>query len=207
MNKTIYFFILLLISISFSCKRESNYSDQNSKINLSKIADSNRQKEVVEVKEFDFNKVEIGDKIQGVVISILDGDTYDLLLEDYKTIRVRMEGIDAPEGGMPYYRVAKNKLDELAKRSQVTILVTGKDQYNRLLAYTFLDDGRELSHEMVESGLAWHFKKYNSEESLASLEIYARENELGLWKDNNPWPPWEIRTLRRSGVSTKELFK
>jgi micrococcal nuclease len=38
----------------------------------------------------------------GKVIGILDGDTYDILLYGNKTLRIRMEGIDAPERGMPF---------------------------------------------------------------------------------------------------------
>lgn len=39
------------------------------------------------------NKSEINSEI-GQVVGIIDGDTYDILLDDHKTIRIRMEGID-----------------------------------------------------------------------------------------------------------------
>ena len=44
-----------------------------------------------------YSAYESGQKISGKVIKVIDGDTYDLLTDDKKTIRVRMEGIDAPE--------------------------------------------------------------------------------------------------------------
>jgi len=37
-----------------------------------------------------------GSTVSGKVIAIIDGDTYDVLLQCNKTVRVRMEGIDAP---------------------------------------------------------------------------------------------------------------
>lgn len=142
----------------------------------------------------------------GKVISILDGDTYDILVEGNRTIRVRMEGIDAPEKGMPFYRVAKNYLGNLCFNKNVRLEVTGKDNHGRTLAFSYLDDGKELSHEMIQAGLAWHFKKYSTDSVLSNLEIEARNNKLGLWVDKNPMPPWENRRLHRDGISTKDSF-
>ncbi len=144
--------------------------------------------------------------VTGRVVKILDGDTYDILLAGNKNVRIRMEGIDAPERGMPFYRVSKNYLADLCMNEVVEIKITGKDAYDRLLAYTFLSDGRELGHEMVKAGLAWHFKKYNSDSTLAELEIEARNAKRGLWIDKNPVPPWDNRSYRRKGNSTKDSF-
>jgi len=142
----------------------------------------------------------------GKVVGIVDGDTYDILLNGNKTVRIRMEGIDAPEKGMPFYRVAKNYLADLCFNKQVTLKITGKDNHDRTLAFSYLDDGRELSHEMLKAGLAWHFKKYNNDSDLTELEDDAREKKLGLWVDTSPMPPWRNRELHRNGVSTKDSF-
>ena len=40
------------------------------------------------------------------VIGVGDGDTYDILVNKTK-VRLRMNAIDAPERGMPYYQVSK----------------------------------------------------------------------------------------------------
>jgi micrococcal nuclease len=77
--------------------------------------------------------------------------------------------------------------------------------HDRLVASTFLDD-KELGKEMIKAGLAWHFKKYSSDEILANLEIEARNNKKGLWVDPRPIAPWEIRRLHREGISTKDSF-
>jgi endonuclease YncB( thermonuclease family) len=140
----------------------------------------------------------------GKVIKIIDGDTYDILLEGNKTLRIRMEGIDAPEKGMPFYRVAKNYLGELCFGKNVHLKILDKDMHDRTVAYSYLDDRRELSHEMIKAGLAWHFTKYSSDTTLANLEIQARNLKLGLWIDKNPMPPWEDRKLHREGISTKD---
>lgn len=144
--------------------------------------------------------------ISGKVISIIDGDTYDILLEGKKTMRVRMEGIDAPEKGMPFYRVAKNYLGKLCFEKRVRLDIQSKDMHGRTIAYSYLDNGLELSHEMVKAGLAWHFKKYSNDSSLANLEIKARNLRLGLWTNPHPMSPWKNRKLHRAGISTKDSF-
>ncbi|MGN6803412.1 MAG: thermonuclease family protein [Ginsengibacter sp.] len=144
---------------------------------------------------------------EGKVIKIVDGDTYDILINGNKTRRIRMEGIGAPEKGMPFYKVAKNYLGRLCFKKNIRLAVEGKDLHGRTIAYSYLDDGRELSHEMVKAGLAWYFRKYSSDSSLSRLEDTARIMRLGLWKEQRPMAPWEDRKLHREGISTKDSFK
>jgi micrococcal nuclease len=84
--------------------------------------------------------------------------------------------------------------------------ITGTDNYGRALGFTYLEDGRELGQEMIKAGLAWHYKKYNSDTALANFEKEARRLKKGLWLDKNPKAPWEVRRLRRQGVSAKDSF-
>ena len=62
-----------------------------------------------------------GSTITGKVIAIIDGDTYDALLLSNKTIRLSMEGIDAPEKGMPFYQKSKKYLTDLCFVKQVKL--------------------------------------------------------------------------------------
>jgi len=140
--------------------------------------------------------------ITGKVIHIIDGDTYDLLTAENKTIRVRMSGIDAPERGMAFYKVSKNFLGSLCNNKTVKLVKTDTDQYGRTVGFTYLEDGRELGHEMIKAGLAWHFKKYNSDKDLSDLEFEARKAKRGLWFEENPMAPWDNRKLHRQGIST-----
>ncbi len=117
-----------------------------------------------------------------------------------------MEGIDAPEKGMPYYRKSKKYLSDLCFGQSITMKITGIDNHDRFLAYTYLEDGKELSREMIKAGFAWHFKKYNSNSTLANLEMEARASKKGLWADKDPMPPWTNRSLHRQGISTKDSF-
>lgn len=147
-----------------------------------------------------------GDRISGKVISIIDGDTYDLLIGGQLSVRIRMEGIDAPERAMPFYNVSKDYLGELCFGKIVEVEITKKDGYNRYLAFTYLGDGTELSHEMVRSGLAWHFREFNSDEDLSGLENEARNMRKGIWQQKDPLPPWEVRALNRKGIPTRDIY-
>lgn len=129
----------------------------------------------------------------GKVIHIIDSDTYDILLDNHTTKRIRMEGIDAPERGMPFYKLSKNYLSRLCFGAAVSIESTGKDRYGRTLAKTWLATGKEAGLLMVEAGYAWHFKKYSTDIQLANAELKARKNKLGLWAEKSAMAPWAWR--------------
>ncbi len=140
------------------------------------------------------------------VIGIIDGDTYDILVKN-KPMRIRMEGIDAPERGMPYNKVAKKYLSNMIFGKMVRVIEIQKDRNGRSVSRTYLANGTDVSAKMIAAGYAWHFKKYNNELALAQLEIEARAKRIGLWAEKNPLAPWEVRAMHRKGISTKELFK
>lgn len=130
------------------------------------------------------------------ISKIIDGDTY-IINSNGEKIKIRMEGIDAPEKGMPYYKESKEFLKRLCLSKKIKFIQSSKDRYGRIIAKTYLEDNRELGREMIKYGLAWHFNKYSQDTSLARLEIEAQNKHLGLWKDANPVAPWEYRKLKR----------
>ena len=132
-------------------------------------------------------------ELSGKVIKIVDGDTYDILLDNHTTKRIRMEGIDTPERGMAFYKVAKAYLATLCFGQTVRIVPTNTDRNGRAIAKTFLANGKELGLLMIQAGYAWHFKKYSSDAKLASAEIEARNKRSGLWVDDSPVAPWDWR--------------
>ena len=86
---------------------------------------------------------------------------------------------------------------------QVTVEYQRRDRYGRIVGKVLLD-GIDACLEQVKAGFAWHYKKYQHEQSLedrqryAVAEIRARDERLGLWRENNPNAPWEFRRLHRS---------
>lgn len=127
---------------------------------------------------------------QARVIGVTDGDTITVLREGTQ-IKIRLEGVDAPESKQDYGTATKTRLSELVHGRNVEIRQTGTDRYRRTLAYVVVD-GREINLQLLREGLAWHYVRYNSEERYAEAEQEARELKQGLWA-MEAVAPWEWR--------------
>jgi endonuclease YncB( thermonuclease family) len=145
-------------------------------------------------------------EITGKVVSIADGDTCTVLI-DREQVKVRLDGIDAPEKKQPFGTKSREHLAALIHEKQVRVVVTGKDRYGRSLG-TIWDGKTNVNEAMVRSGLAWHYKKYSRDKRLAELEDAARKSKHGLWADKSPMPPWEWRAAEKDRASkTRDVEK
>ena len=93
------------------------------------------------------------------VISILDGDTIEVLHTN-RAERIRLNGIDCTEKGQAYGHRAKQAASALAFGKQVTLNTFGKDKYGRTIADVLLADGRNVNHELVKDGWCWWYRRY-----------------------------------------------
>ncbi|MEP6958519.1 MAG: thermonuclease family protein [Nitrospirota bacterium] len=129
----------------------------------------------------------------GQVISVLDGDTIEVL-HNQAPERIRLSGIDCPEKGQAFGKRAKKAASELVFGKEVTLQTHGKDRYGRTLADVLLTDGSNVNHTLVKNGWCWWYRKYTAGDAvLEELEKAAREAQKGLWNDPAPLPPWEWR--------------
>lgn len=135
--------------------------------------------------------------IIGKVVGITDGDTFKLLTKDSTLIKVRLANIDCPERKQPFSKRAKQFVSDAIFSKTVTLKVLKKDRYRRYISNVIYDDTLSLCHELIKSGLAWHYRKYSKDSLLQALEDNARESKIGLWKDPNAIPPWEWRDLKK----------
>jgi endonuclease YncB( thermonuclease family) len=95
---------------------------------------------------------------------------------------VRLDGVDCPELGQAFGRRAKEPMAALVFGKEVKVAPTAIDQYGRTVARVHVG-GIDLSLELVQAGLAWHFTKYNTDPALAAAEGQARRATRGLWVD------------------------
>lgn len=135
--------------------------------------------------------------IQGKVVKIVDGDTFDLLVNNQTLVRVRLSDIDCPERGQAYYQVCKQALSDYIAGQTVKVLYSKKDRNGRILG-TILNGPVNVNRIMVQEGYAWHFKKYSTDHFFAEDEIRARNAKRGLWTDPKPIAPWDFREIKRS---------
>ncbi|HOZ52649.1 MAG TPA: thermonuclease family protein [Chitinophagaceae bacterium] len=134
-------------------------------------------------------------KLKGRAIKIIDGDTFDLLV-DKTTYQIRLADIDCPEKGQDFYKVSKQALSDYLYGSYIEVIYNKKDRNGRILGSVY-NGPVYINLIMVEEGYAWHFKKYSSDQRFAKAEINARKAQRGLWKQPKPIAPWDFRQIRR----------
>lgn len=148
---------------------------------------------------FLLSSISYAQALTGRVVKIADGDTFTLLTADNEQVKVRLDGIDAPEKGQPFANRAKEYLSSMIwNDSTIVVTVIKKDHYGRSVARISTAGIPDVNIEMIKAGFAWHYKDYNSDSAYAEAEIQARENRLGLWQDASPVRPQDYRKERRS---------
>jgi endonuclease YncB( thermonuclease family) len=132
---------------------------------------------------------------------VIDGDTLAI-----DGVRVRLEGIDAPEAGQtcavrgqaepwPCGTDATRTLRALTAGQSTTCERVGTDSYGRMLGRCFAA-GIELNRQMVERGHAFAFIRYSK--TYVAAEASARSKGLGVWQ-GPAMPPWEWRHAKWEG--------
>ena len=138
------------------------------------------------------------DVLIGKVVGVSDGDTITLLDAGKTQYKIRLVGIDAPEKAQPYGQISKRNLSDLIYGKEVHVEWTKKDRYQRTLGKIILD-GQDVCLEQVKRGMAWHYKKYQRDQTKEDQVLYseaetkARSAKLGLWADPNPIEPSVFR--------------
>lgn len=74
----------------------------------------------------------------GKVVGIADGDTITVL-QDKKQVRIRLYGIDCPEGGQAFGKKAKQFTSEMVFGKIVEIDYIDTDRYGRIVALVRVD--------------------------------------------------------------------
>jgi endonuclease YncB( thermonuclease family) len=143
-----------------------------------------------------FALISVPGSFRAKVIGVNSGDSIVVLLDDNTQLRVRLEGIDCPELQQEYGDSAKQATVALCFKKNVRIEKVGEDMYGRTLAFVYVDD-LCINKELLRLGLAWHYADFNNDSTLAQLELEARKNKAGLWKQSNPMAPWEFRRKKK----------
>lgn len=135
--------------------------------------------------------------LTGRVVAVADGDTLTVLDADHQQHKIRLSGIDAPEKKQAFGAKSKEFLSHAVFGKNVEVEWTKLDRYQRKLGKVFATGDVGLAQ--ITQGLAWHYKKYEREQTAvdratyAQAEIAARSSRVGLWADNNPVAPWDFR--------------
>jgi len=135
------------------------------------------------------------------VVGVHDGDTITGLDDSKTQFKIRLDAIDAPELGQPFGQASKKALSEKVFGRNVVVIAKTKDKYGRTVGHVMID-GRDVNLEMLEEGMAWHYKHYDHNARLAMAEEEARAAKKGLWVDGDAVPPWDWRKEYRHRRAT-----
>lgn len=124
------------------------------------------------------------------VISVIDGNTIEILTGDGDRFPLMLKGIDCPDSGQNHSLEARKFLEELLLNKQVILTVSGKDRYGNRIGEIRAEGMTDPRIELIRAGLAWTTE---SNDEMEALKEHARAQGLGLWEDENPTPPWLYR--------------
>ena len=98
------------------------------------------------------------------VVKITDGDTIHVLDQAKTRYKIRLAGIDAPEKGQIYGKKSSNNLAKHIAGQQIEVEYDKRDRYGRIVGKV-LYHGQDINLAQVIEGFAWHYKKYQREQS------------------------------------------
>lgn len=90
----------------------------------------------------------------------------------------------------------------MVDRQQVTVTSSKTDRFGRMVGIVSTDQYIDVGLEQIKAGLAWHFKRYEQEQTpenraaYAAAELIARSAKRGLWRDPEPVSPWDFRASK-----------
>lgn len=138
----------------------------------------------------------------GVVTRVSDGDTLwvrpdapNAAGRRPKPIKLRLQGIDAPERCQAWGPQAQAALEARVLHQRIELLTAdARDDYGRTLGNVLLQ-GEDISAWMVSQGHAWSYRYRRSDGLYAAQEQAARQFKRGLFADPRAVAPREFRKL------------
>jgi endonuclease YncB( thermonuclease family) len=129
---------------------------------------------------------------------VVDGDSLWVRDEATQTrIKLRLEGVDAPEICQTGGKQARSALQALVLAQRVRVEVHAHDQWGRAVARVQrVDGGQDVAVQMVRSGWAWA-DRWRRHGALAQVQEEARRGARGVFAQPDAEYPADFR--RRHG--------
>jgi endonuclease YncB( thermonuclease family) len=134
----------------------------------------------------------------GVVTHVVDGDTVWVKTSaSQQPLKVRIQGIDAPEICQPGGIEAQAALKSRVLGQSVTVTSGAHDDYGRTIG-TLYWQGQDVGRWMVASGHAWVYSFRNKKGPYADELAQAQTGRRGLFSDAAAEEPRLFRTRHGS---------
>ncbi len=119
-----------------------------------------------------------------VVKKVIDGDTVEL----FNGLILRYVGVTAPEAGESFEKEATELNRSLVEGKEIKLEYDNytSDKFGRILAYPILQDGANVSIELVKKGMAelviyQKRKPFIYQTQLLEVQEQAKQKNLGIW--------------------------
>lgn len=130
-------------------------------------------------------------EFSGVCTRVVNGKTITVMTGEGLPVRVRLYGINGPDGGQAYAGAAKQALSSLVYGRTVSVRKYDIDGHDRVIGVVTLD-GADMNGHMLSKGLAWVEPRFCHAEICAGyveMESAAREGRAGFWSDGRDGHP------------------
>ena len=112
---------------------------------------------------------------------VMDGDTVLLVPEgEQEPLRLRIQGVDAPESCQPGGERSRDALIERVLRKTVRVEWHGTDTYGRQLGRLWVGEA-DVGADMVRAGWAWAYSFRTGRGPYAALQREAQREKRGLF--------------------------
>jgi len=142
----------------------------------------------------------------GVVTHVTDGDTLwvraDGAAAKAKPLKIRVQGIDAPERCQAWGPQAGEALARRVLHRRVEVQTKARDDYHRSIARVSMQ-GEDIGAWMVVQGHAWSDHWRRREGAYGALEAQARAARRGLFSQPDAIEPKVFRRMHGACVASK----
>ena len=145
----------------------------------------------------------VGDEtIRGRVARVIDGDTANVA-RDGLCYSIRFQGVGAPERDQFGFSQSRDWVTSMLDGHEVRVTIEDVDRYNRIVGRIFLQDGLDVSAEIIRRGYApaYPFFPFDDLDKFLGLEQDARAEARGLWSPEMAGLQADFRGTSRSPSS------
>ena len=112
---------------------------------------------------------------QGTVFSVIDGDTYEILINlgfgVVQKFHVRLDGIDTPEKNTQKGLLAKEYVRGIIEGKTVFLTDSGAEKYGRARASITLPNGKDLTEHLIEQNIGIEYHGEAKQKFVANLTM------------------------------------
>ncbi len=141
--------------------------------------------------------------MRAMITYIVDGDTV-VVQVGHDEFTLDLYGIDCPEIGQRFGRVAAQYVDANLLGTSLTLSLAQSESTNRIQGRLFDNDGEDIQLRMLSLGLAWTAPYiFDGKLRYQREQHNAKQSRKGLWVETGQVPPWQFE-FESNSIAARE---